>query len=284
MTDHTSLLGSLNLFESLSVEELGALSSRLEEVDVAAGKIIFKQGEPGGRLFIIQSGAVDISHGIGKEFVTLATLVPGEYFGELSLFDGEPRSATARADRDCKLLALDHADFVEFTSKRPDAALKIMRELARRLRQTNAAFSSQVSRNVLKEEAEQLTLGQRVADRVASFGGSWPFIGTFAALMAAWMSYNAFSQQSFDPYPFILLNLMLSTLAALQAPVIMMSQNRQSVKDKLLAENDYQVNLKSELGIQALLKGQAELTARLGLLERQVTPSRRPAALSTDAK
>ena len=99
MTDHTTLLGSLNLFESLSVEELAALSSRLEEVDVAAGKIIFKQGEPGGRLFIIQAGAVDISYGIGKEFVTLATLVPGEYFGELSLFDGEPRSATARGSR-----------------------------------------------------------------------------------------------------------------------------------------------------------------------------------------
>ncbi|MGC4093490.1 MAG: DUF1003 domain-containing protein [Polyangiaceae bacterium] len=284
MTDHTSLLGSLNLFESLSAEELSGLSARLEEVDFKAGQVIFTQGEPGGRLFIIEEGAVDISYGAGSTALSLATLVPGEYFGELSLFDGEPRSATARAGRDCRLLALDHEHFVEFTSKRPDAALKIMRELAKRLRQTNAAFSSQVSRNVLKEEADQLTFGQRVADRVAAFGGSWPFIGTFAALMAAWMTVNSFLSEAFDPYPFILLNLMLSTLAALQAPVIMMSQNRQSVKDKLLAENDYQVNLKSELGVQALLKGQAELIARVGLLERQVTPSRRPAAISGEVK
>jgi CRP/FNR family transcriptional regulator, cyclic AMP receptor protein len=280
VTDHTSLLGSLNLFESLSTEELAGLSARLEEVQFPAGKVIFEQGAPGGRLFIIEEGAVDISYGTGKTALGLATLVPGEYFGELSLFDGEPRSATARAARDCKLLALDHDDFVAFTSKRPDAALKIMRELARRLRHTNAAFSSQVSRNVLKEEAEQLTFGQRVADKVASFGGSWTFIGSFGAAMAVWMIVNSLLNEAFDPFPFILLNLMLSTLAALQAPVIMMSQNRQGVKEKLLAENDYQVNLKSELGIQALLKGQAELIARVGLLERQVTPSRRPGALS----
>ena len=199
MTDHTSLLGSLNLFESLSVDELSALSARLEEVQFEAGSVIFEQGAPGGRLFIIEEGAVDISYGVGTDALRLATLVPGEYFGELSLFDGEPRSASAHAARNCKLLALDHADFVAFTSKRPDAALKVMRELARRLRQTNAAFSSQVSRNVLKEEAEQLTLGQRVADRVAAFGGSWPFIGTFGAAMALWMTYNVFSKQGFDP-------------------------------------------------------------------------------------
>ncbi|MFZ5892874.1 MAG: DUF1003 domain-containing protein [Myxococcota bacterium] len=284
MTDHTSLLGSLNLFESLSDDELSALSARLEAVEFAAGQVIFEQGAPGGTLFIIQEGAVDISYGSGKTALGLATLVPGEYFGELSLFDGEPRSATARAARHCRLLALEHADFVAFTSKRPDAALKIMRELARRLRQTNAAFSSQVSRNVLAEEAEQLTLGQRVADRVAAFGGSWPFIGTFAGLMAVWMIFNVVSKTAFDPFPFILLNLMLSTLAALQAPVIMMSQNRQAVKDKLLAENDYQVNLKSELGVQALIKGQAELIARIGLLERQLTPSRRPGPISSEVK
>lgn len=284
MTDHTSLLGSLNLFESLSAEELSALSARLEEFAFGAGSVIFEQGAPGGRLFIIEEGTVDISYESGGDRLPLATLVRGEYFGELSLFDGEPRSATARAARACRLLALDHADFVEFISKRPDAGLKIMRELAQRLRQTNAAFSSQVSRNVLEEEAEQLTFGQRVADRVAAFGGSWPFIGSFGAAMAIWMTYNIFSGEGFDPYPFILLNLMLSTLAALQAPVIMMSQNRQAVKDKLLAENDYQVNLKSELGVQALLKGQAEMIARLGLLERQLTPSRRPAPASSEVK
>lgn len=275
--DHTSLLGSLNLFDSLTPVDLEALSSRLEEVRFGGGDTIFQEGEPGSKLFIIREGTVDISFGRGKELVRLATLVPGQYFGELSLFDGAPRSATARAVRPCSLLALDRDDFKEFTSRHPQATLSVMAELAQRLRQTNAAFSSQVSRNVLQEVEDKFTFGQRVADRVASFGGSWPFIGTFAGLMVVWMVVNSLIRRPFDVFPFILLNLMLSTLAALQAPVIMMSQNRQSTKDKLLAENDFQVNVKSELGIQALLKGQSELLARVALLERQLSsPSRRP--------
>ena len=172
-------------------------------------------------------------------------------------------------------MGLKREDFVEFMGKHPSASVSIMAELAQRIRHTNAAFSSQVSRNVLQEEEGKLTFGQLVADRVAAFGGSWPFIGTFAGLMVVWMIFNSLSRQSFDPFPFILLNLMLSTLAALQAPIIMMSQNRQAAKDKLLSENDYKVNLKSELGVQALLKGQAELAARLGLMERQLAASAR---------
>jgi len=138
------------------------------------------------------------------------------------------------------------------------------------LRQTNALFSRQVSKNVLEEEEENLSLGARIADRVASFGGSWTFIGIFSFLMACWMSGNAIAgeKQAFDPFPFILLNLALSTVAALQAPVIMMSQNRQAAKDKALAFNDFQVNLKNETGIDTLLKGQAEVCARLTMIER----------------
>ncbi len=275
--DAKALLGSINLFDSLAEEDLDALAQKLRVIRFPTGLAIFEQGEPGDTLFLIQEGSVDIFHGTGKHVARLATLVPGQYFGELSLFDGEPRSATARAARDCSLLALARTDFVAFSAKHPEAVLPIMAELAQRLRHTNAAFSSQVSRNVLKDEEEKLPLGARVADRVASFGGSWTFIGSFGLLMALWMLANSVFTPSYDPFPFILLNLMLSTLAALQAPVIMMSQNRQTIKDKLLAENDYQVNLKSELGIQSLLKGQAELIARLTLLEKHVsTPSKRP--------
>ncbi|HET9956900.1 MAG TPA: DUF1003 domain-containing protein [Polyangiaceae bacterium] len=275
--EYSTLLGSLNLFESLAESELEQLSSRLELVEIPEGALIFAQGDKGGRLYIIKEGLVDISHGEGPHRVRLATLAPGQYFGELSLFDGEPRSAAATASRACKLLALDREDFVEFTTNHPEATLQIAGELAARLRQMNAAFSGQVTRNVLEEQEEKLTLGERVADRVAAFGGSWPFIGVFALGMAVWMSFNAFSGHAFDVYPFILLNLILSTLAAIQAPVIMMSQNRQAAKDKLLAANDYEVNLKSELGIQALIKGQTEMLARIALLEKRLhAPSRRP--------
>ncbi|MBN1611555.1 MAG: DUF1003 domain-containing protein [Polyangiaceae bacterium] len=276
--DSISLLGSLNLFESLDAEDLDALSARLETVRFEQGEVIFEHGEAGGRLFIIEQGSVEISHPSTSGSLRLADLVPGDYFGELSLFDGEPRSATARAATPCVLLALDRDDFIEFAKKNPESALAIMAELARRIRQTNTALSTQVSRNVLKEEAEKLSFGQRVADRVAAFGGSWPFIGAFAMVMAIWMTYNVATKAAFDPYPFILLNLLLSTLAALQAPVIMMSQNRQAAKDKLLAENDYRVNLKAELGIESLLNVQAEIVMRLGALERLVKEpvSRRP--------
>lgn len=265
------LLGNIALFESLTDQDLGVLSQRLTAIDYAPGDIIFNQGEEGESLFIIEQGAVEISYGEGKAKVCLATLFPGQYFGELSLFDGAPRSATATAIKESHLIRLDRADMVDFVDKNPAAALRIIAEMSERMRQTNELMSRQVSRNVLEEAEEQLTFGQRIADRVAAFGGSWPFIILFSAIMVVWMAANvALLTRPFDPYPFILLNLALSSLAALQAPIIMMSQNRQSAKDKLLAENDYQVNLKAEMEIEALLRGQAELLARVALLERHV--------------
>ncbi len=108
------------------------------------------------------------------------------------------------------------------------------------------------SRDVNQAFAAQLTIGERVADRVAAFGGSWPFIGTFLALMVVWMAVNEEMGKPFDPYPFILLNLILSCLAAIQAPIIMMSQNRQAARDRLEARNDFEVNLRAEMEIMAL--------------------------------
>jgi CRP/FNR family transcriptional regulator, cyclic AMP receptor protein len=264
------LLGNIPLFESLTPEDLKALSRRLEMAEYPEGAMIFKQGDEGAALFIIEEGAVEISYGDGKAKVLLAHLFAGQYFGELSVFDNAPRSATATATRDSRLVRLDRDDLVDFVNKNPSAALRIIAEMSERLRQTNELMSRQVSRNVLEEAEEQLTFGQRIADRVAKFGGSWPFIGLFAAVMFVWMGVNIVNLAKFDPYPFILLNLALSTIAAIQAPIIMMSQNRQASKDKLLAENDYQVNLKAEMEIGAMMRGQAELLARLALLERAV--------------
>jgi CRP/FNR family transcriptional regulator, cyclic AMP receptor protein len=267
---HQELLAHIPLFESLTPQDIDALSNRLEEIHYAEGQVIFKQGEQGSSLFIIDEGSVEISYGEGRGRVALASLFNGQYFGELSLFDGAPRSATATATKASRLIRLDREDLVDFVNKNPSAALRIIAEMSERLRQTNELMSRQVSRNVLEEEEEQMTLGQRVADRVAAFGGSWPFIFLFGSIMVVWMGLNIAMIAHYDPYPFILLNLALSTIAALQAPVIMMSQNRQSSKDKLLAENDYQVNLKAEMEITALLRGQAEVLARLAMLERVV--------------
>ena len=265
------LLSSIPLFESLTPEDLKSLARRLENADYREGEVIFRQGDSGSALFVIEDGAVDISYGEGKTAVVLAHLFAGQYFGELSVFDGAPRSATATATRPSRFVRLDRDDLVDFVNKNPAAALRIISEMSERLRQTNELMGRQVSRNVLEEAEDRLTLGQRVADRVARVAGSWPFIGVFTAVMFVWMSVNVIALWNFDPYPFILLNLALSTIAALQAPVIMMSQNRQSAKDKLLAENDYQVNLKAEMEIGALMRGQAEMMARIALIERATT-------------
>ena len=272
------LLGHIQLFESLTPEDLDALAKRIEIEEHPENSVIFAQGDKGSALYLIEDGAVEIAYGEGRGRVVLSTLFNGQYFGELSLFDGAPRSATAMTIKKTHLMRLDREDLVDYVNKNPAAALRIIAEMSERLRQTNELMSRQVSRDVLEEEEEHLTFGQRVADRVAAFGGSWPFIGVFSAVMVVWMGVNIVALAHFDPYPFILLNLVLSTLAALQAPVIMMSQNRQSTKDKLLAQNDYQVNLKSELEISALLRGQAELLARLAMLERIVrgTPATKP--------
>jgi uncharacterized membrane protein len=264
------LLANIPLFESLTDDDLAALSNRLEEKAYDEGDVIFNQGDEGSSLFIVEDGGVEISYGEGKGKVRLATLFTGQYFGELSLFDGAPRSATATAVKRSRLIRLDRDDLVDFVNKNPGAALRIIAEMSERLRQTNELMSRQVSRNVLEEAEERLTFGQRIADKVASFGGSWPFIFTFGGIMVVWMGVNIIALAHFDPYPFILLNLALSSLAALQAPVIMMSQNRQSTKDKLLAEQDYQVNLKAEMEIEALLRGQAELIARVSYVERMI--------------
>jgi len=264
------LLSNIALFESLTDEDLTALGQRVETVIYEPGEVIFQQGDEGSSLFVVEDGAVDISFGEGKARVVLASLFNGQYFGELSLFDGSPRSATATASKRSRLIRLDRDDLVDFVNKNPDAALRIIAEMSERLRQTNELMSRQVSRNVLDEAEEAMTLGQRVADRVATFGGSWPFIFLFGTVMFVWMGINIVGLTHFDLYPFILLNLCLSTLAAIQAPIIMMSQNRQAAKDKLLAENDYQVNRKAEMEISAMLRNQAELLARLAMIERLV--------------
>src|ERR1041385_2642778 len=267
--DRSSLLASIPLFESLSPEDLEALASRLEERMLNAEEVLFHQGDTGRAMFIIQEGAVDISAAAGKGKVSLTTLFSGQYFGELSLLDGAPRSATATATKNTLLLGPDHDDFVDFVKKHPEAALHIMGEVAERMRQTNELMSQQVSKNINEEEEERMTFGQRVADQIASFGGSWTFIFIFAGVMIAWMGLNLYiarnwgEAKAWDPMPFILLNLILSPLAALQAPVIMMSQSRQAAKDKLMATNDYHVNLKNEIGIDKLIKANAEILQRM---------------------
>ena len=273
--DHPHLLRQIPLFESMEDADLAELGVKLTSRSFAEGDVIFAQGDEGDAMYVIEEGAVDIVAGSPSQRVTLASLFNGQYFGELSLLDGAPRSAAAVAARATLVLALDRDDFVDFVKRRPEAALSIMHELGERMRATNELMTRTVSRNVVEETEENLSLGDFVADKVAAFGGSWPFIFIFGGFMAVWMTWNSVAGKlSFDPLPFMFLNLFLSTVAALQAPVIMMSQNRQSSKDKAMAVNDYQVNLKNEVSIEKLLRAQSELVQRLAHVERLVGPSR----------
>src|SRR5215813_615711 len=158
---HEGLLSNIALFESLTEEDIAALSQRVETVDYQQGEVIFHQGDQGSSLFVIEEGAVEISYGEGRARVVLASLFNGQYFGELSLFDGSPRSATATAAKHSRLARLDREVLVDFVNKNPGAALRIIAEMSDRLRQTNELMSMQVSRNVLDEAEEHMTLGQR---------------------------------------------------------------------------------------------------------------------------
>lgn len=274
--DRIELVKAIPLFESLDDDDLHALARKLREVGVDAGGRVFAQGDEGDAVYVIEDGAVDIVAGSGKQQVVLASLFKQQYFGELALLDGAPRSASAVASRATRLLALDRDDFVEFIKKRPDAALAIMHEVGERMRATNELMTRTVTRNVLEEEDRKLTVGERIADMVAAFGGSWPFIFIFGGFMVVWMLWNSMLKEplAFDPLPFMFLNLFLSTLAALQAPIIMMSQNRQAAKDKALAVNDFQVNLKNETSIDRILRSQGEVLQRLSALEQRLASPR----------
>jgi uncharacterized membrane protein len=158
------------------------------------------------------------------------------------------------AREDTQMLVLDRIRLLDFIDKHPHAAMDVLTVIGRRLRATDELLRTQVSRNPNVEEQERLTFGQRIADKVASFGGSWTFILFFGAVLAIWVVLNstALLSRHFDPYPYILLNLFLSMLAAVQAPVIMMSQNRQAAKDRLKSDLDYDVNLKAEMEVAHL--------------------------------
>jgi CRP/FNR family cyclic AMP-dependent transcriptional regulator len=219
--------------------------------------------------------------------VVLKDLRTGEYFGELALFDDKPRSASVRAVVDAVLLELTREELAEHLGRSKRAAMAILSEMAERLRETNAMLSQRATKDVVREFEENLTWSQRLADKVATLNGSWAFILLLMGLTAGWCTVNLppiakvlglytlgedGRINGFDPYPFILYNLVLAVLVSLQGPLIVMSQNRQSAKDRAKADVDFHVNLKNEIGIEKMLAElgamRVETNRRLDILER----------------
>jgi CRP/FNR family cyclic AMP-dependent transcriptional regulator len=181
----------------------------------------------------------------------------------MALLDGERRSADAVVAEDARLALLSREHFLSFMRSSPDVALEMLTALANRLRHTDELLRHSATRNVNVEEAAQLTLADRAADIIAEFGGSWKFIFAAVLFFNTWVLINTWllADRAFDVYPFLLLSTGINMLAVLQAPIILMSQNRQAHKDRLRAEIDYQVNLKNELALN-------EIIQRLKTLER----------------
>jgi CRP/FNR family transcriptional regulator, cyclic AMP receptor protein len=253
----TDTLRNVPLFESLDDDAAEKIRSMLTPEDCSTGQTLFRAGDAGDAMYLIESGKVQISmrSADGEELI-LAVLGSGDFFGEMALIDGKPRSANATVVETSKLAVLSRKHFLTFLSSSPNVAVEMLTALTRRLRRTDELLRHLATRNVNEEEASHLTFADRAADVIAEFGGSWKFIISSLALFALWVAVNSFllTRTPFDPFPFILLNLALNMVTALQAPIIMMSQNRQSHKDRLRADLDYRVNLKNELALNEILR------------------------------
>jgi len=260
-------LRSVPLFASLDDDSAKDLRSLLSERKVPSNTLLFNRGDEGDAMYLIESGRIRISVvDDDKKEVTLAELAQGDFFGEMSIIDGRQRSADARVIEDCRLAILSRPAFLSFVRKKPDVALEMLGALTDRLRRTDQLLRSRVSRNANDEERKRLTIADRAADLIAEFGGSWKFIGASIGLIIFWIILNSYIlARGFDAAPYQMLNLVLAVIAGMQAPIIMMSQNRQGEKDRLRADLDYQVNLKNELSLSEVLR-------RLDVLESERLP------------
>ena len=258
-------LRSVPLFASLDSKATARLGQYLTIHDYPRAASIFRNGDPGDAMYLIDLGNVRISiTDADGHVVTLAELGPGEFFGEMSMLDGRGRSANATVMQDARLAKLTRDDFLSFMESDPRIALELLTALTQRLRRTDDLLRHRVSRNVNEEAAARLTVADHLADMIAEFGGSWKFISFSLGFFLLWVALNTWllHDKGFDPFPYVLLNLVLGMIVGLQAPIIIMAQNRQAEKDRLRANLDYQVNLKNELLLSDIIRRLDELAKR----------------------
>jgi uncharacterized membrane protein len=261
----TELLQDLILFRDLPPGLLRPLETAAVERRCAAGEPVFRHGEAPDYFYVVRSGRVEVAVPARAGEIVVASFEPGSFFGELAVFDRQPRSASANAVTDTVLTCIPLQPIVDLVESHPPAARQFIAALALRLRNADELLSRLQVQNVNEIADERMSLGDRVADKVARFGGSWTFIISFTGFLLLWMVANSAFLLTAppDPFPFIFLNLILSCIAALQAPVIMMSQNRQALKDRLQADQEFQINVKAEIAVQQLHRKIDELRGSL---------------------
>src|SRR6266540_2075195 len=265
------LLRTIPLFVGMDDDERAAIAAIMDEQQFRGGQMIFGADQTGGTLYIVQSGQVELSIvDDDEEKLVLELLESGDFFGELSLLDGGSRSATATATQRTDTLVLERHEFLDLMLEKPHMAQDVMVALAKRVRRTDNLLRRRVSRNVNEVADEILTFGQRIADLIAEFSGSIPFLMLNAVFFGVWLGLNAIPGLAFDPYPFGLLTMIVSLEAIFLSIFVLVSQNRQADKDRIRNELDYEVNLKAELGVSTLLLKTDQVSNSLGDIQERL--------------
>lgn len=276
MPADTSLLASVPLFERLDEEERAVLASHLDEVEFSPGQIIFKRGDPGGAIFIVSSGEVEIfiEDSTGDRIVFENAKV-GDFFGELSLLDGESRSASAQALQQTRALRVDRHDLELLFQRHPTSALDVLAVIGRRLREADKLLHLRPRSSPNQAVEERLTTIQRIADVLADFSGRFSFLIVHALWFAVWILMNVDvipGVHAFDPFPFGLLTMIVSLEAIFLSCMVLISQNRQGAKDRIRSEVEYEANIRAGLEVTQLhVKVDSvydQLCTRLAVIEK----------------
>lgn len=248
------VLKSVPLFALLDDDETAVLAAQVELKAFGVRERIYKMGDAGGQAYVMISGKVRVSTvDEDQQEVTVDEPARGEFFGFASMLEQTPHQTNAIALEETSCIEVSRDDIAVLLQRKPNAGMDLLTALGRQFHAAQGLVRMRATRNANDLIETEATFGERIADHVARFGGSWTFIIAFGVLMVIYASINiVLGTKAWDPYPFILLNLFLSMLAAIQAPVIMMSQNRQDTKDRLRGELDFDVNRRAASDIQGL--------------------------------
>ncbi len=264
-----AILKNVSLFALLDDDERAVLASQVELRTFAVRQRIYKIGDPSGQAFILVSGSIRVST-VDSEAQEVIVDEPaeGEFFGFASMLDGTAHQTEAVALAESVCIEVDRHDITVLLERKPHAGMDMLAVLGRQFHAAQQLVRVRSTRNPNEVIEQEATFGERVADSVARFGGSWSFIILFGVVLIIYSAVNVIlGKSAWDPYPFILLNLFLSMLASIQAPVIMMSQNRQDTKDRLRGELDYDVNRRAESEIQGLARKLNLIAEKVGDIE-----------------
>jgi uncharacterized membrane protein len=281
-------LAEVPLFELLDEATRTQLAERVEKVEFNAGKVVFHRGDPGDSMYVVLSGKVEISfkNDTGEKIV-LENAKAGDFFGEISLLDAGPRTASATVLEDGEALVIDRGDLDELMRARPEAILPLLAAAGRRLRESARLLRGTASRNVNEEQEDRRTTVMKVADWISEFSGSLPFLFIHCGIFFVWIVFNTGPLAKlpeiggFDPFPFGLLTMVVSLEAIILSVFVLLSQNRQVARDRVRNDIEYEVNLRAELEVahlhEKLDQMNADLLARLEKVERAVgaAPSKR---------